>query len=195
MKPNEPIDITVEFDFTDSQVSKDWSVVMYAPLGAVSVKYKDEKYHSDSFPLLDANDGDNGDNGGDGSDGSDGSDNKGGDNGENGGNDGNVHLQKIELRTKEDKANTAGCAGVYNELEDVTFNGAKVFTNEEAERVLIYHYNAFQCTGLWWLQDFLDGKSMGGGFTQSQNDSSLVEGSTWEDFNVWKLCQPFLMEE
>jgi len=58
---------------------------MYAPLGAVSVKYKDEKYHSDSFPLLDAN----GDNGGDGSDGSD---NKGGDNGENGGNDGNVHL-------------------------------------------------------------------------------------------------------
>ena len=62
LSPNNPIDIVVEFDFSNPQVSADWSVVMWAPDGPVSVTYKNNEYETMHFPLL----GDNPDGSGDG---------------------------------------------------------------------------------------------------------------------------------
>ena len=55
LSPNNPIDIVVEFDFSNPQVSADWSVVMWAPDGPVSVTYKDNEYDTMHFPLLGEN--------------------------------------------------------------------------------------------------------------------------------------------
>ena len=42
LKQGEPIDIDVEFDWSNPEVSADWSVTIWAEGGTVSVKYKDD---------------------------------------------------------------------------------------------------------------------------------------------------------
>ena len=44
LEQGKPIDIDVEFDWSNPEVSADWSVTIWAAGGTVSVKYKDDAY-------------------------------------------------------------------------------------------------------------------------------------------------------
>ena len=136
LKPGEDVDIVVEFDFSNPQVSNDWSVTLWAPDGPVSVRYKDNRYESDHFPLLgnnpntdntdgtdgtdgnnntDGNNGTDGNNNTDGNDGTDGNNNTDGTGG-NGGNDGTDGTDGTDGNNNTDGNGGGGDTNIIDEL-------------------------------------------------------------------------------
>lgn len=55
---NTPVDIDVEFDWSNPAVSADWSVTIWAESGTVSVKYKDDAIQTQELPLLEGSNSD-----------------------------------------------------------------------------------------------------------------------------------------
>ncbi len=90
----------------------------------------------------------------------------------------------VELKLKPGGDDYATCAGVYNEYDD-EFSGAKIFSNSELHRVILFYGDRFQVTSWDWYPDFMcNCKTMGAGFHGDLSGSSDIGSTIWKEYEL-----------
>ena len=90
----------------------------------------------------------------------------------------------VELKLKPGGDDYAACAGVYKEYAD-EYSGAKIFSNSELHRVIMYYGTNYQVTSWDYYPSFMcNCKAMGGGFHGELTGSTDIGQTIWKNYDI-----------